>query len=517
MKSITRLLKNGWIAARSIARRTIEPYPSRGPRHAAAPIGADIELDEELSEWLAQLSQHGAPKQLDLGVPSAANWGPLPMSGFVTSVTVDRGALRLEVVGAPVAGVWNAREELKRDHPPLSLGWDDGTEATARQGLMRSIMLGESSSLLLYGHEARVARAGALPRYWAGRLDVSWRELQGNLVIQGKSGTRIVGNQDNLRLDGAYTYYLVAVPNATERDHVLVVDLGGSRWPDRELLGRDLAAMEFALGQPLTLTDLVGVDANGLPAAWIGLKFELHRSEAKRARAPIPTRLLGEPYIAELFRLVSAEQQRTPERLVVALAYYVESLFEPHLDGAYLKLQVALEATAKHLAGQKSGAVEIVKERRAWSRWIKSIAPIVRQLAVVGQEETLLGKIRNAAFIPSGRRVEVAFREHGLALPDELKVEVALRNVVAHAALMSNPGKRDVQRDLSRVGKVQTLLVALVALAVGYRGRLVGWERNRFGAYEDAPHSLWKAGEVKANRYWARYKLPEEPSHGRGP
>jgi hypothetical protein len=505
---VRRLLKN---AAQNMAKRIRGSPLSQEPRPTAARVGADVELDENLSQCLAQLSQHGAPAQLEFGVPSAANWGRHSMTGSVTSVTVDRGALQLEVAGAPVSDVWSAREVLKSDQPPLSVTWDDGTEATAGRGLMRSVTFGESSRLILEGHEARAARGGALPRYWVGRLNVSWRELQGNLVIHGQSGTRIVANQGNLRLDGAYEYYLVAVPNSTEPHHVLVVDLGGSRWPDRGSLGSDFAAMEFVLGQPLMLTDLVGVDATGRPIAWMGLKFEQHRAESKRLRAPTPTGQFREPYIAELFRLVSAHQQRTPERLIVALAYYVESLFEPHLDGAYLKLQVALEATAKHLVGQKSGAVTIVKDRRAWSRWVKSIAPTVRQLAAVGQEETVLGKIRNAAFIPSGHRVEVAFREFGLELPDELKAEVALRNVVAHAALMSTPGKRDVSRDVSRVGKVQTLLAALVALAVGYRGRLVGWERNRLGAYEDAPPSLWKVGEATANRYWARYTLPAEP------
>jgi hypothetical protein len=183
----------------------------------------------------------------------------------------------------------------------------------------------------------------------------------------------------------------------------------------------------------------------------------------------------------------------------VALVYYVESLWE-HLDGAYLKLQVALEATAdrwlRHIKAQP--APPLVPDFSAWTQWIDSHSGSLHSMAQPGKGAQFIKKLLNQGRTPSTSKVALAFKYFAFALSSPLLDEVNGRNAVAHAALMSSAAaeSRDVDRDLDRVGTVRVLLTALTSLIIGYRGPLLGPDiRDE----QIAPQDLWSPDPQPTN------------------
>ena len=77
--------------------------------------------------------------------------------------------------------------------------------------------------------------------------------------------------------------------------------------------------------------------------------------------------------------------------------------------------------------------------------------------------------------------------QHGIHLTKEMLAELRDRNYPVHTGLMPNADARDFDRDLRKLALVRTLLVGLVAIAIGYRGRIAGWEPAQKGFDRFAP------------------------------
>jgi hypothetical protein len=108
--------------------------------------------------------------------------------------------------------------------------------------------------------------------------------------------------------------------------------------------------------------------------------------------------------------------------------------------------------------------------------------------------ETLFCRI---ASIParraSSRVVEEAFalQSIGLAVTPEMAAELEKgRGEIVHTALMFDEPPLDRETYRVRIGIVRTMLVALIARAVGYRGAITGWTR-RPGRRWDAADPTW--------------------------
>ncbi|HEX4334357.1 MAG TPA: hypothetical protein VH062_00510 [Polyangiaceae bacterium] len=309
-------------------------------------------------------------------------------------------------------------------------------------------------------------------RFWLGNLGGALPR-GGNLsIVSDRSAEHCA-----YRLQGRFTWYLL--PAKSNGDRTVVLDARGEV-PSRDALVWDLLSMQFSFGTSLTLDHLVGVDGDGRAVAAM-TPGHLVRP-ARRRRSPVPDDIFdADIWIPELFRLLSAKFHAEGwEPVIIAVAAYLDSEAD-HLDGAYLKAHVGLEAFAKRLVGEGKPGI-LVQDGKAWKKWVKTLGPTIRQhLVDPTRLDVVLGKFVSAMFAPTGDLVRQALTAFGVTLPPDVVAEIKNRNYPVHGFLMNGEMKHDIDVDARRVETIQTLLAALVACHVGYGGPLKGYDVDAGG------------------------------------
>jgi hypothetical protein len=81
----------------------------------------------------------------------------------------------------------------------------------------------------------------------------------------------------------------------------------------------------------------------------------------------------------------------------------------------------------------------------------------------------------------------------------DLSIEISGRHKAVHAATMYEGSLEDSDAEvqLTRIARVRSMLIALVARVAGYRGPIVGWERDKRRRWTQAPTDWWAVGEAQ--------------------
>jgi len=380
-------------------------------------------------------------------------------------------------------------EAMAIRNKPVTIELSDGSQISAELAHMRNLAFGGEAHVELH-HWAWNGTGD--PLLWIGHLE-GQVPPGGNLTVREQTRHRTRIRHDGFRLQGGYTWYLVRTSDAMTR--TVVVDPGGLPM-ERERVMRDFLCMQFCFGGPLRLDRLVGIDAQRQAVAALGLGTFLR--QAGKHRAPVPDDI-GEAdrWVPELFAVMTRKiHEEGLEPLLIAIASYLDSETD-HLDGGYLKGQVGLEAFAKRLLG--SQPVELlIKDEVAWKKWVRTLRPIIRThlAAQDAKAREDLGMVHDkfvkAMHAPTGGLVRKAFGQ--ITLPKEILDEIKLRNYPAHGFFMNAGRDHDLDRDVRRLEMVQTLLVALVALHVGYEGQLKGYDVRDDGGRH--PPSWWPSKDL---------------------
>lgn len=347
-------------------------------------------------------------------------------------------------------------------------------------------------------------RTSRRPLYWMGRLQ-GRLSSHGNTVLVESRG-RQCRSRKAFRLEGRFVWYIAPTDETSE--YVVVVDPRGCL-PNRDALLSEVFSLEFAYGTALRIDHLVGIDADGIPAAATSVGNLVRPGSARRP--PVPDSLEdAEVWAPEFFRLVAAKlSEEGLEPLMLAIGPYLDSESD-HLDGAYLKAQVGLEAFAKRLVGRGKPDL-LVKTATDWRKWVSTLKSSIVQ-HVINREsvDKIYGKFVAAMYAPTGELVDRAFRAHQITIPPELVEEIGKRNYPAHGFLMNKSLDHDVDRDTRRLEMIQTLLAALAACHVGYWGPLRGYDPSSNG---DRRSPAWWPMSQKLEDTWVRYEanrnLPE--------
>jgi hypothetical protein len=290
-------------------------------------------------------------------------------------------------------------------------------------------------------------------------------------VVEAGTGSQ------GLRLCGKYGWYLLGA--SKDELTTVVLDTHGETLSN-DTLSAEFTALEFALGSPLQLDLLVGVDANLKPVAAFGPELGFRPLAVALKRAPVPDGYFSECWTAALFPRLARALASKDNKVHVATTGYLDSLAD-HLDGAYLKAQVALEAYSASLVKREDRC--LVRDKKAWNRWVTSVDPKLKEHAITKEAAaSLVGKVRNAMDAPSSKSVSAALQALGLNPPKEVLDEVKLRNTVAHEFVMTRrtPDHQwDVEAELSGVDLVRALIAIVVARSIGYCGPLLGWKKGK--------------------------------------
>jgi hypothetical protein len=455
-----------------------------------------VVLHEHLAGLLLKLYKERA-KISPPSFPEISGWTWGERSFPLEGVELGFGeeGLRLVLNGFHWRDLPGFRESLRDPNKSAAIAFADGTQLIARFASWTSekttMSANGSSEFHVVELDCWTWQPSRRPHLWVGNL--RGRKLRAKNVCVHSEGTSGWGA---LRVESSYDLHIV---NARSGDLFFVVDTRDQAL-DQEKLANDFQALEFALGCSLGLDVMIAVDDRSevVGAADLGLEQEL---SLRPHRCPVP----GEaprhdgcwiPALATRVARGLLESRREDSPLLIATTAYRDSL-AGHVHRRYLLAQVALEAVARKL--YPGGPKHLADDLKPWRTFLDEHDATIRGFA---RDKTaadkLISNLRdNALRSPSGDRVLAALNQYGLDIPEEARKELGRRNWVAHDFVMFRDEDPDPNELAKRIAIVQTLLVALVAKHVDYRGPILGWELSpsraagvpSWWAHEDSPEA----------------------------
>lgn len=468
------------------------------------------QVPADVSAVVLRLLDGWRPSGPSLRPPTQFLWAGEDMSSQAREVVINGDILEVRTEDVLERFFDHERRGALRNKP-FEGTLDDGSNFAADSAHLE--MDRASGHYWTVTHPERPARLWVAPVHgvdslWgAGNLSVTRTET-------GADGSRTVRNShQHHRFEGAYTYYLIkAGVTDDEAAWFILVDTGGTAPPTRDQVYPDTLALQFVLGRGFHFEVLYGVDATHQVVALVGGSHGRDHGKRGQTQAPVPHDLCVEHWPSLLFTAISEEYRRRPNlRLYIALSYYLDALVSFHVENRYLVLHVALEGLSYWLLGGDDGAEQPLVDKSKWRGWLKERQTEIMGLAVEGQETALFNKITS---VPkrraSSRVVQDAFASSGIGLhlTDEMALELDEdgRGLIVHAAVMFKESQDEVDAYTRRIALVRTMLVALVARIVGYRGAITGWDREPGRPYGEPDPGWWPindAARVAARRRYS--------------
>jgi hypothetical protein len=163
------------------------------------------------------------------------------------------------------------------------------------------------------------------------------------------------------------------------------------------------------------------------------------------------------------------------------------------IDAEFLHSWLAAEALAKWALA--AGVVPDPGRRRIadhdrWCEWVQQREDEIKSLAAVGQEQSLYDRVLGSDY-DRPTPVERAFRGYELPWNTDMDDVQNTRHAVVHEGSIAPPGQRDWDRDRRRVGRIQTMLTALMAKLVGYEGPIADRSVSAFDIADTAEPLWW--------------------------
>jgi hypothetical protein len=422
-----------------------------------------------------------APPQLPR--PKSGEWGELTLAEMVAELVYADGSLELLLDGRS----WDDQPEFRRMrmrlNDPAKFVLEDGSELHTRLCTWtgRSFRLRTDPPVASFKHTIELVdwhwSSANAPCAWVGLLDGA-KVDDANLTILAGHGW----SAKHLYVRANYDIYVVT-PQSGET--IVVVDTKGVPL-DHQVMASDVAALEFAMGRPLGLDYLLGLDGAHNVVSAAGIQFGNRHPPDPRCRCPVAgsrdlyapkSGLIAEHNWVPLFASLVAkrlEADGVDSPLNIAMGAYLNSLMGD-IHSNYLLAQVALEAFCSAVVPAETHT--LVKSSAAWLAFVESHREEIGAMAVDAEAaRKLVSKVQNAQHAPSGDRVHVALTHFGIEAPEAALREVIRRNSAAHRYVMTKESELVVQDVADRLAIVQTLLVSVVAKYVGFRGPIVGWE-----------------------------------------
>ncbi|KYF80548.1 hypothetical protein BE11_20045 [Sorangium cellulosum] len=370
------------------------------------------------------------------------------------------------------------------NHLRLNGRCQDGSTFSARVAFVKSL---ERKNRRLVGAELScdawvIERPTASLLLWVGLTDAELPPRQGNLSLS--SGQELAA--DHYWFQGqSGTCYLIRCEPRPEARWLFALEPRSAGIPDLHALGRDLMTLAFCFGQPFRVGVLHGLGEDGELAGAFRTGAGEPSTRRPRRDSPVPRRAVDPPWQAALFEAISGHRARDGAReaaLTAAIERYLEALHEPSIDGRALKLLQGARAAATAVLGEE-GASKADRER--WKDWLRQNRALLEAHAGRTPPAKLLDGLRRSARGRASGVIRSALASVDLSLLPEMEAALAS----AEASLFGDgpePGP-----DERSAAILRTLLVALVASAVGYQGPISGWERPASARSHDPAGPWW--------------------------
>jgi hypothetical protein len=430
-----------------------------------------------------------------LPIPIRLRWADLDLALADAELTLVHGTLLLKIFGG---GLMEIRRKFGVLNKPSEVTLADGTTLTAVLTHLRTFGSttrrdGSESGgavLELDAWEWLPSNTSGLT-FW-GAFDGLDKPPNSNLVLHAGDSW----SSEHLRLKGRLQWHLIK----SRRGCIAVVVFPGR--PTGAAVRTDLAALDFVAGSSLDVPVLWALDREQRTVGAIGPGCP--RPITHRSRSPVPDQLDSEAcWEAPLFEALAAHTRMEDPHVSTAITGYLDGL-RGHIHGGYLLAQVALEAFCKATVGKGKGKPSpLVKSTTAWQAFVKLQQSEVKKHAHNDVDaQILLNKLQYNVFQrPTGEVVVRAFDEWKVALPTNVRKEIAKRNTSAHDFVMFDEVAGNLQDAADRVDMVQMLLAAALAKRIGYTGPIVGWERDTRGALKVPEFWTWSTSRAAEARF----------------
>lgn len=465
-------------------------------------------LSPEVSALLLRLRDGWLPVEPELGPVTRLTWNDVDVTASAGAARTRGDVLEVEWSDDRFPPLLNRDEYGRFANMPFE-GWlASGWRFSADMGLF-------SSNRALDGHYWRLEHRTLRPRLWVARvrgLDLAReRDAPGNLRILTTADNGELAATWGHRFEGAYVYYLIPLQDpSADADAFLVIDTGSAVRPERQHLFADVMALQFVLGRAFFVDLVYGVAADFELAAIVGGRHGRDHSHRVRTEHVVPAFLAREHWASEFFSAISKTYRERPElRLYIALSFYLDNLASFHVEGRYLALHVALEAFAFWLLGGDEGSAPPMIDKPRWKGWLNAQREEIKACAATGFGEVLFSRI---ASVPkrrsSSRVVEDAFARLGLELLPEMAAELEDgRGRIVHTAAMFPERQERLDAYLEPIALTRTMLVALLARAVHYRGAILGWKREPHRPYDEPSATWWPVDPECRRAALRRYEV----------
>jgi hypothetical protein len=442
---------------------------------------------------------------LPIPAPRALSWGGHDFACEDSTWKTESGALELEIRRATFRPDEKLRRMFRVMNQPAKFQLEGDDQLQARlahlTGHRQHVDVANQRAVTTYALmlDSWTWQPPSDSCLWVGRLHGVSQIDDGNLAVCAGGGW----SGFHLFLSGRYD--LCIIQRRKDRASLLIVDTRGEKL-NHETLGTDFMAMEFALGRPLRLDHMTAVEDGLVVVGAAGLGFGSSVAKARAGRCPVAASMdiyanfdeLEDEHLwlPVIFSLVgrALHDEGPDSALLTAVAAYLDAATAASIHVSYLLIQVALEALGSAMVQAESGV--LVAEPTRWLEFVGRHDAEIRALA--RNEESaakLVSKVSNAQQAPSTDRVVSALKHCGLDVPQAALKEIPRRNASAHRYVMAKESTADAQDLADRLAIVQTLLVALVAKHVGFRGPIIGWG--------------WIRGRHQIPDWWPWEKLPE--------
>lgn len=394
------------------------------------------------------------PSTFEFAEVVGGSWGPLDLSSFSGRPRLKGSEVEVALHPKGAASPLDFMALRKYWNEPAIILLKDGTRLEAAFAYLASqhISLGTASGatvkLVLYNWQTGDPTNAAV---WASIVEGASFN-RGNLTVHRVRRRGPMQYHDsrhkNLRLNGRHTWHVL---DRSPKSAVALFE-SPNRVLDREALSDDFIAMQFVFGAPCKIGFTIGFSDRGDVVAAAGLHFGFRPvKEAQGADGPIPDRFdTRERWLPIAFTALSqkmAEENASPLR--IPLSAFLDAAGD-HVDGAYMKIQVAMEAFC-HALPKPAGATTLVKDNGAWLDWVDAHKDVIEAHATdASAAKKLMGKTGAAMQLPSTDAVEDGLAFLQINLPQGLRDEVRGRNRSVHLICLVSVDHRFLQSRLSR-------------------------------------------------------------------
>ncbi|MGK3990193.1 hypothetical protein WME99_44530 [Sorangium sp. So ce136] len=444
---------------------------------------------------LYHLARGFSPPPLPMRLESL-EWGGIDIAASAKKLVVDEGALSIECRIREQDGSLDPGQIEALSRRSLQGTCSDGSALVARAATCAALIrrLGDTGQthelwFKIACEDWSILSPTKPAVLWAGVIDGDLPRSGGNMSFEAKPPS----SSNHFCLKGQRTvYYLVDSSHDGERGWRLAVDARPSAIA-HDTVRREMMCLAFCFGRPFTVSALYGLDEEGNVVGCLGSGFGAPHTGRYRIDPAVPEPTATRLHALPLFRALSARladggSPRATAELVAALSYAVEALVEPSARSLAVKRLLGAQAAARLVIGEDAS---LAGDLDRWNAWVSQQEQPIEEMARAGRKADLVAAVRRAALPRPSSLIDMAASSKGLSLDSTRALRDAVEST-ERELFEGRGGEHDQRQNDERPAYLRTVLVALVAAAVGYKGPISGWTRRGASAfYQPADASFW--------------------------